>query len=284
MAAVALILLAFSGYIQQARHFDTWLAPLERVLVLLGALLIALTVLWFFRSQAMALGTEARRVLILILSSGPVAFGFFFLWFVSSIYYERGTYQQASPMIGLIWWLPTLLAGGYTVLAARVFFLLKREGGDVWRLVGAGFLAIAVVVTSAALLPRGHPRSTSQASAVASLRTINTAQITYASTYDVSYSSSLAELGPPPPGAVPTASAAGLIDEVLARGIKNGYRFIYTPGPRNSKGAIPGYTLTARPLEYTHQNRRSFFTDETGVIRSTQEDRNATAQDPPLGD
>ena len=55
---------------------------------------------------------------------------------------------------------------------------------------------------------------------------------------------------------------------------------------RADKGcAVPGvksYTLTARPLVYYRTGTRSFFTDETGVIRMTAEDRAATADDPPL--
>jgi hypothetical protein len=72
----------------------------------------------------------------------------------------------------------------------------------------------------------------SQASAVGSLRTINTAEITYASTYNHGYSSSLATLGPGTEGSPPVESAAGLIDEVLApeqRGLEQG-AIVCAPG------------------------------------------------------
>ncbi len=282
VAGVVLVILAFNGYFQQARRFDTWLAPLERVLVLLGAGLLAVVALWFLRSQANAQWTETRRVLILMLISSPVLSVLFVLWSVSAIYDTRSSYGQASPAYGLLWWPPALLFGGYTVSATKVFFLLKREGGDVWRLVGASSLAVAVIVTSAALFPRGHRGLATQAAAVGAMRTINTQEINYASTYEGSFSPSLTELGPPPPGQSPTASAAGLIDDVLARGVKNAYRFTYTPGARDAKGLIVSYTLTARPLKYTSRTRPSYFTDESGVVRFTQEDRDATAQDPPL--
>lgn len=284
VAAVGLVILAFSGYFQQARRFDTWLAPLERVLVLLFALFMALTPLWFLRSQAKAPWSEARRVLILMLISSPVMSVLFVVWFASSIYFTQSLYRQVSPVAELLWWPATLLLGGYTVSATKVFFLLKREGGEVGRLVGAFFLALTVVVVSAGLLPRGERKNDLDAAMLGAIRTINTAEITYASTYEGSFSMNLAELGSPPPGVSPSASAAGLIDEVLARGVKNGYRFFYTPGPQDAGGKITTYTLTARPLQYTHRVRRSVFTDETGVIRFTQEDRNPTAQDPLLGD
>lgn len=119
------------------------------------------------------------------------------------------------------------------------------------------------------------------ASAVGSLRTINTAEITYASTYR-GYSANLAVLGPPPVAKPPTPTAAWLIDDVLAGGVKHGYRFTYKAATPDAKGQITSYTVCAQPIERHEHLRRSFFTDETGVIRQTDEDRCATAQDPPI--
>ncbi len=120
-----------------------------------------------------------------------------------------------------------------------------------------------------------------QASSVGSLRTINTAEITYASTYSAGYSATLASLAPPAAGAQPSATAAGLIDSVLAGGVKSGYRFEYKPGPVE-KGRVDSYTVTARPVKYETCGYNSYFSDESDVIRSTGEDRPATAQDLPL--
>ena len=64
--------------------------------------------------------------------------------------------------------------------------------------------------------------------------------------------------------------------------VKSGYRFTYWPGPRDVKGQIATYTIAARPLEYGKTGSRSYFTNESAVIRATAEDRDATAQDPPL--
>ena len=66
------------------------------------------------------------------------------------------------------------------------------------------------------------------------------------------------------------------------------YRYEYRPGPpieNPPEGCRPGaqsFTMSARPLEYGKGGRRSFFLDESGEIRSTVEDRAATAEDPPL--
>jgi hypothetical protein len=111
-----------------------------------------------------------------------------------------------------------------------------------------------------------------QASAVGSLRMINTAEITYASTYPTGFSSTLAVLAPPPGGAGPTPQAAGLIDSILASGEKNGYRFVYLPGPRDEKGSINSYTVTASPIKPGVTGTNYYYTDQSGVIR-----QNATA-------
>jgi hypothetical protein len=132
--------------------------------------------------------------------------------------------------------------------------------------------------------PCGERIATVRASAIGSLRTIDVAEITYASTYDGGYSPDLASLGPGSGGS-PSASAAGLIDSVLATGRKSGYIFTYTPGQRDPKGRIASYTVTACPITYDRDrrgSRTSFFTDETGVIRQTDENRPPTAQDQPI--
>ncbi len=122
-----------------------------------------------------------------------------------------------------------------------------------------------------------------RASAVGSLRTINTAEITYASTYTVGYTSTLAQLGPAPGAPTPpaTSTAAGLIDRVLASGKKSGYTFTYRPGALDAKRIISTYSVTARP---SCKENASFFTDQSGVIRMTSEDRPATVDDRPLGE
>jgi type IV pilus assembly protein PilA len=121
-------------------------------------------------------------------------------------------------------------------------------------------------------------------SPVGVLRTINTSEVTYSSTYPKGFSPSLAALGPPP-GTQPTAEAAGLIDPQLATGVEYGYTFTYKAVP-DADSIIRHYTVVARPLKYHRESyppTNSFFTDETGVIRSTDEDREATSSDPPLG-
>jgi hypothetical protein len=55
------------------------------------------------------------------------------------------------------------------------------------------------------------------------------------------------------------------------------YTLQYTPGQPDAAGRVKTYTLTERAGNYGYLN---FFTDETGVVRGTREDRAATAADP----
>jgi type II secretory pathway pseudopilin PulG len=57
------------------------------------------------------------------------------------------------------------------------------------------------------------------------------------------------------------------------------YTLQFTAGPRDSAGRVGTYTLMARAGNFGYLN---FYTDETGVLRATAEDRAATAQDAPF--
>jgi hypothetical protein len=58
-----------------------------------------------------------------------------------------------------------------------------------------------------------------------------------------------------------------------------GYQLQYVPGESGADGRIHSYSLLARPDYY---GSRNFYTDQTGVLRVTTEDRAATPQDPPV--
>lgn len=184
----------------------------------------------------------------------------------------------------------TLLATGmkaYNTAPPEVDDKRTRRRAVIFGEVYALLLAVLVAIFS----PEGAPRgmAANDASAAGSLRTINTAAGTYQDTYNNGFPPILAVLAPPPAGIAPNCNAADLIDSVLASGQKHGYAFVYRPGPPVEKAGasctIPGiksYTVTARPLKFDRTGRRSFFTDESGVIRWTPDDRPATAQDPPI--
>jgi hypothetical protein len=119
--------------------------------------------------------------------------------------------------------------------------------------------------------------SSNEATAVGSLRTYNTALVTYSSSFpEIGFPASLTALG----GGGGGPDHAGLVDNLLGSPPfqKYGYSFSYRQISKSE------YTISARPVADTSgaDVARSFFTDQTGVIRSTQEDRDATADDPPL--
>src|SRR5271169_2329155 len=84
-------------------------------------------------------------------------------------------------------------------------------------------IVVAIILIIAAIAIPNLLRSriaANQASAVGSLRTLNTAEITYSSTFNVGFSQTLAYLSPPAGAANPASTAAGLIDSVLSGGSK----------------------------------------------------------------
>jgi type IV pilus assembly protein PilA len=133
-------------------------------------------------------------------------------------------------------------------------------------------IVVAVILVIAAIAIPNLLRSrmaANEASAVASLRSINTSEVVYQSTYGPGFAPNLGDLsdgGAPAKcvsPAVPTATSSCLIDAVLASGTKSGYRFVYTPV---SVGAtVSRYTVNADPLGSSGQ--RHFFTDESLTIR-----------------
>jgi uncharacterized protein (TIGR02246 family) len=120
-------------------------------------------------------------------------------------------------------------------------------------------------------------KAANEASAVGSLRTLNTACVTYSVTYGTGFPAKLSHLG----GAGPAvATSANLIDEALASGTKNGYTFLYRAAAA-VRGVSPAYTIQANPITPGQTGDRYFFTDQSGVIR-VNTSRPATSADPPI--
>ena len=149
-------------------------------------------------------------------------------------------------------------------------------------------IVVAIILIIAAIAIPNLLRSriaANQASAVGSLRTMNTGEITYSSTYNVGYSSNLSYLGPPAGTANPDSMDAGLVDSILGgvgdQSAKSGYTFNYTPGTPDSSGHINTYQLTASPSTVGTTGTNFYFTDQSGVIRQNSTGT-ATAADSPI--
>jgi type IV pilus assembly protein PilA len=127
---------------------------------------------------------------------------------------------------------------------------------------------LAIIIPSSSFIAmEGHETSAADA-----LRSINAAQAEYFRVRrNKTFASSLEELGPPP--------GAALIDEDLANGRRYNYTITLNPTPPDTSGCISKYTLTARPQSYGNSGRRSFFSNESGVIHYTAADRAPTVHD-----
>jgi type IV pilus assembly protein PilA len=120
-------------------------------------------------------------------------------------------------------------------------------------------IAIIVVLISAAA-PKfsQYLMSARETAALGAIRTIHTAQTQYSSQFG-RFATSLTELGPPTSGqAGPTG--ADLIQADLALGVKQGYKFVLEQTPT-------GYRISATPVAYNRDGRRSFYSDQTMVLR-----------------
>jgi len=106
-----------------------------------------------------------------------------------------------------------------------------------------------------------------EAAAVGSLRTLNTACVTYSTVYG-GFPPSLDALGGEGPSAAPSSTAAQLIDQVLQSGIKNGYNFTFSASTPDSAGKINYYIINANPVTPGTTGLRYFFTDQSGIIRA----------------
>ena len=120
-------------------------------------------------------------------------------------------------------------------------------------------IVVAIILIIAAIAIPNLVKSrmaANEASAVESLRTINTAEVTYASTYGTGYTN-LAGL-----------NGSGLVDSILGSGKKSGYTFQAVPsdGSGSSVDPFTGYTATGI-RQSSNMGTRMFCTDSSGVIR-----------------
>jgi len=134
-------------------------------------------------------------------------------------------------------------------------------------------IVVAIILIIAAIAIPNLLRSriaADEASAVGSLRTLNTAEITYNTTYpNLGFACSLSVMGPPASSTSASSSAAGLIDANLAGGVKSGYSFTLplagSCAPAN--GVTTTYDIGAKPVSAGVTGSRYFCTDVSGVIQ-----------------
>ncbi len=130
-------------------------------------------------------------------------------------------------------------------------------------------IAVILVIAAIAIPSMLHAKmAANESAAVAALRTLASEEVNYDVSWSSGYSPTLVALGPPPPGQIPSASNADMVDSVLASGLRGGYQFIYTPIIASGGLGIPtGYQVNANPISPGITGEWFFFLDQSNVIR-----------------
>jgi type IV pilus assembly protein PilA len=130
-------------------------------------------------------------------------------------------------------------------------------------------IVVAIILIIAAIAIPNLLRAriaANEASAVGSVRTLDTSEITYSSTYGTGFAP-LANLG----GAAPCVAAAAtacLIDPVLTLGTKTGYvvAAVAATGAGTVASPFQTFEVNATPLSVS-TGTRAFCSDQSGVVR-----------------
>jgi len=135
-------------------------------------------------------------------------------------------------------------------------------------------IVVAIILIIAAIAIPNFLRAkiaANESSAVASVRTINTAEITYANAYPtVGYAAKLADLGGGGgAGCVSSSTNGCLLDATLAGGTKSGYSFTAVQNGQTN-GINTAYLINADPLKQDQTGVRHFCAVEDAVIHFAQ--------------
>jgi type IV pilus assembly protein PilA len=128
-------------------------------------------------------------------------------------------------------------------------------------------IVVAIILIIAAIAIPNLLRArmaANEASAVASIRTINTAEVTYNSTYPTVGFGTLSNIGAGAGACTPSSTTACLIDSVLTLGTKSGYTF--TAAAAGGPPAVT-YFATGVPVTVNQTGIRSFCSYEDAVLR-----------------
>lgn len=131
-------------------------------------------------------------------------------------------------------------------------------------------VAIILIIAAIAIPNLLRARmSANEASAVGSTRTVDSAEISYSSTFpQVGFSTTLANLGGSASPCIASSTSACLIDSVLSSGTKAGYTFVLGPGATTGTPQ-PSYDVVASPVVPNQTGTRYFCSFEDAVVRAS---------------
>jgi type IV pilus assembly protein PilA len=136
-------------------------------------------------------------------------------------------------------------------------------------------MAIILVIAAIAVPQMGKQLMSAHESAtITEIQSIHQAEIQYYSQFG-QYASALSQLGPPASGAAGPA-AAEILPKNLADGHASGYVFTVTSTPT-------GYAINANPEQFGSSGTRTFYSDQTLVIRNNYTQEPATVNSPAIG-
>ena len=177
-------------------------------------------------------------------------------------------------VVGLVMMILALVLGIVgTVRVNRNPFEFGGKGMAVAGIVLGSLLLVGIVpmagIISAIAIPNllAARRASNEAATVGALRNINSAQATYLSTAGANTSY----------GTMDELIKNDLLGRNMAEGTYCGYRYELTVSGDS-------YELTAVPIKYPQTARRSFFTDESGVIRAADKQGEPADENDPAFD
>jgi len=146
-------------------------------------------------------------------------------------------------------------------------------------------IVVAIILILAAIaIPNliQSKMTANEASAVQTLRDINTAESMYSIQFGNGFSTDLPSLGGTT-GAVTSTNAQLIPDPVAqAPNIKDGFNFTYAvTGNNGPNGSPSNYTVNANPVVPGSTGHRYFYTDESFAIRANPS-APATSNDPSI--
>lgn len=233
------------------------------VLISVGFWLPSVATLWLLRKSDNAHEIKGAAVTIGTLSALMLCFVFYML---RELMLDEE--RAAACLAGLFGFFHACMMFG----AVKIYLKLKPRDWQLYGIMrGVWLMLPAALFFLFASISFGHS-TTSESTAVGSLRSIYNAEIEYSKTHpSQGFAETLPDLGPLP--------GAGLIDASVASGARNGYRLELIAGPVSASGRIESFVAIARPKHFAREGMRSFLVDETGVFRYTANNRAPTQRD-----